>query len=399
MSMRVTPQQIHFNAVNPEKSLKASQTAVKAPRQLMTQGNFIKSRDMKNVSMLGGAARNAADTLGAMNRRGIYKNLKTESSDPSSVELKFTGVPPEKECSFSLTVDELAAAQKNEGERLVKSSEYAGGTGRQTFGVEIDGEKHYFEVDVKKGETNKEVMQKITDAVNKGGIGITARISDKGGAAVLELEAENTGERPAGEFTVSDVTGTLAAETGISNVAVKARDAVYTVDGRKHTSHINDISLATGVDVTLKNISKNAVEISVKNDPQAAADATRSFLDAFNDLLTAAEENTNGDPWLSQFLNEFINSFSDALEQAGITKGADGRLAITDSLKFSDAYKNGELEKLFAQINDRLGQTIGKVADNPSAFMDNAPKDASGDARPTGAEAPAEDNKLFNIFS
>jgi flagellar capping protein FliD len=356
-------------------------SSVNSNSSILSQPNADSNKKIINITVpsdsimrITGTAHRLASAIERLRDKSIYNNYYAESSDSNAVKIKDSSRPTALS-DTELEVDEVASGQINTGHELSGDSEYTGDTGRQTLSIDIDGRSHEVTVEIGKGETNKQVLQKIADAVNAEGIGIEASVTgedENNGIASLVFQSESTGELPQNEFAVRDVSGgELAANTGVTQVTSEAKDAVYTVDGRQHTSHSNDVALENGVSVTLLEKTTGPVDITVKQSTELAEDAANYFTDAFNDFVSSIEDN----PKLKQFVNDFLDKYASDFDRIGIIRNQDGNLSV-DKGKLIQAIKNGDMANMFTpdgSLNngmlDNLHKTVNDAATNPSSFV------------------------------
>jgi flagellar hook-associated protein 2 len=309
-----------------------------------------------NASRLGAFAARLKDSLEWLRNGGdfLYRNFYAESNDSSAVKINQSEGRLNAAKDYDVAVEKLAAGQTNTGSELYADDIYAGDTGRQTFNIELDGERHEFTVEIKPGETNEEVLNKIADAVSKEGIGIKASVSENkdSNRAALVFETEKTGDVTGNNFTVNDmIGGNLVASTGINNMTQKAQDAIYSVNGEVKNSHDNTVDLAAGLNVTLlRETGSSSVEVSVKHNTQPALDAVTNFIDAYNNLLNESRISGENNAWLENFLTKTTGSFASMLAKAGIFQKDDGSLYYNKN-SVEKAVEDGSLEKAFMKIN------------------------------------------------
>jgi flagellar hook-associated protein 2 len=339
--MTVTP--LHYRVTS-----NTSPAAAKRTPPAVNCRDEIKTGAVFNASRLGAYAARLKDALDWLRNGGdfLYRNFYAESADPSAVKVNRTDGKLDAAKDYDVAVGRLATGQTNTGGELYATDVYAGDTGRQTFNIEIDGERHEFTVEIKPGETNEEVLNKIADAVTKEGLGIKASVTkdNDSNSVALVFESEETGDVAGNNFTVNDmIGGNLVEATGIANTTLKARDALYSVNGEVRQSHDNTVDLATGLNVTLlTETGSSSVEVSVKQNAQPALDAIKNFVEAYNDLLNESRISGENNAWLNGFISK--------MNGVGIFQNDDGSLYYSKG-GVEQAVKNGSLEKAFKKIN------------------------------------------------
>ena len=301
----------------------------------------------------------------AFSNRAIY------SSNTDVMTVNYTGNKPGSVAPMSVRIDQTAAGQLNEGKSLGAKDAYEGETGTNKFSIEMGGKTTELTINVKEGDTNKDVQQKMADAINKAGIGVKATLEtdSKSGASTLSVESKNTGDDPKNSFTISDVTGDLAAKTGVDEVTREGRNAQYSVNGGPvRTSRSNTVSLGSGVTATFKKASEEEVKVSRGKDMNYAIGQVGSLVKNYNDLY-AESAKRNNDPKSQNLASRMVSisgTYTKSLSNIGIGFDTSGRMTI-DEKKLNEAAESGALERFFTQNRGRnygFANQLGRLADN-----------------------------------
>lgn len=334
--------------------------------------NYINRDAIRRVRDLTGDASAVLKAVDKLDDRSAYQNYYARSSERTDVKVDYSSQPTAQK-DFEIEVDELAAAQTNEGTALDSDTLFSGAAGTHRFEIDIDGNKSGFSVNVSHGDTNNQVMRKIAGAVNHQNIGVEAWVSNDGKAdtSALVFQSKKTGDLKGNHFLVSDVGGgTLMSDTGAGRMTQAAQDAVYTVNNTTHTSHDNNIDLGSGVKVTLNDVTGQPVTVSVEKSSRETIDQVKELVKAYNGLLSSAQ----GSDRLMQSLQVYSGSYSVSFDRVGIERNSDGSLSINDK-KLKAAAENGALERLFAPggfVNYgpsyRLSRIAQNVLDNPLRY-------------------------------
>ena len=307
-----------------------------------------------------------------------FTNKTMTSSNKDVMTVNYTGNNANNVSPMTVKVSQTAAGQQNDGERMNPVASYEGSGGKNQFTIETGGKTTQFEVNVAAGDTNKDVQQKMADAINKAGTGVkaTVEIDSATKTSMLKLESTNTGSDPKNSFTVKDVTGDLTARTGANEIAREGRDAIYSVNGgAERTSQSNTVNLGNGVSATFNKASDEAVTISRGKDMNYVKSAVENLVKSYNDLYAEAAQKTN-DPKAQNLASKMINiskTYSGSLSSIGIGFSNDGRMTVDDS-KLNAAAENGKLEAFFKDNNGRnFGFTnqLSRLADNVSRNTSN----------------------------
>lgn len=283
--------------------------------------------------------------------------------------------------SYSITVEQLASAQK------LQSAAVAAGTlvGNGTLTFQVGGGDS-FDVTIDAG---KGTLADIRDAINAqaAGKGVSATLVNGDAGQVLVLSADKTGS--AGALTISASGGNgglsvLATSGGTLTEATPAQDAKVIVDGITRTSSTNTLSdLIDGVSLTLtKAAPGQAFALDVSSDASTLKASMLGFISAYNTALGAlrTQSAAGGEGKLAGALsgdaapraitsalrNAIGNNYGD-LTALGLKTAVDGSLSL-DGSKFDaaiaanpGAVKNllGDDAGLGKNIRDMLHNYVG----------------------------------------
>ncbi len=297
-----------------------------------------------------------------------------KSSDEKSLAVANNGTTYGKFTETRVKIDQVASGQVNKGDAL-KANANAGLSGRMQFAIDVDGKTHQFTFNASSADTNQAIQQKMADAINTRGIGITASVSRDGASASLTLEAKETGAVSASRFAVRDVAGAAVGKTGADLVAQKAQDAIYHINGgTAKMSRTNAVDLGGGVTATLVAASDQEITVSKVQDDSGKLTAAKNMIDSFNSLLSSADSmssTSRGAIKLTRELQGISKSYASSLNQLGIGVTKDGALAVVDSDKRAKAAESGDLDRLMnggGAADYGFANRLSKVANNISRF-------------------------------
>ena len=331
---------------------------------------------LKYVNNIKSASKNLSNSIKDLSGMAFTKKTPT-SSDPEAMTVNYYGNKPDSIKQMTVKIDQTAAGQSNEGTKL-NANDLFGSSGTNKFSVNIGGKTTELSVNVAAGDSNSTVQQKMADAINSAGIGIKATVEkdSTNSTSMLKLESTGTGNNDKNKFTVTDITGDLAAKTGANQVTREARDAIYSIDGgAKQTSQSNNVDLGNGLNVTFNKASANEVTISTGKDMSYAKSTVEGFVKSYNDLYSEAAQKTN-DPKAQNLATKMINTskvYLGSLSNIGIGFDGDGRMTL-DTKKLDAAAGNGSLEKFFTENSGKnYGYTnqLSRLADNVSRNTSN----------------------------
>ena len=156
-------------------------------------------------------------------------------------------------------------------------------------------------------DSSNNTLDGIRDAINAADIGVQASIVDDGEGFLLVLTSDRSGVDHSMEITVtegstaglSDLNFNATAATPGTNFtqSVAASDAQFTIDGIDITRETNTV---TGViaGVTFNLLSSNSgseATIAIGQDTAAITENMQTFVDAYNNVKSFADELTNFD--------------------------------------------------------------------------------------------------------
>ena len=305
------------------------------------------------------------------------------SSNTDVMTVSYSGNKPNSVAKMDVKVEQTAAGQQNEGESLIANAAYEGTQGTNTIAIDMGGKTTQVSVNVAAGDSNKAVQQKLADAINKSGINVKATVEtdSETNTSVLKLESKVTGSDGRNSFTVRDVTGDLASQTGANDVSQAGRDAIYSVNGGEaRTSQSNTVNLGNGVTATFKKASTEAVTVAPGKDANAPRKAVEDMVKNYNDLFSTALKNTNDTKAqsLASRLMSTSSTYSGALSKIGIGFDGSGKMTI-DSKKMDQAQEDGSLERFFTENSGRnygftnqLSRIADNVSNNPANYVSSS---------------------------
>ena len=295
------------------------------------------------------------------------------SSNTDVMTVKYSGNRPNSITSMKVKVDQTAAGQQNEGSRLTANAAYEGTQGTNTIAIETGGKTTQISVNASEGDTNRTVQQRMVDAINNAGINVKATLVNdtEANTSTIRLESTVTGSDEKNSFTVRDVTGDMASQTGVNEVTREGRDAIYSINGGEtRTSQSNTVNLGNDITATFKQASSEAVVVAPGQDTSASRNAIEDMVKSYNNLFSAAAQNTD-DPKAQSLASRLLSTvslYSGALSDIGIGFDSSGRMRI-DSERMNKAQESGRLERFFTENSGRnFGFTnqLSRLADNVS---------------------------------
>jgi len=272
------------------------------------------------------------------------------------------------EATYNISVAQLAQAQENTGLELNAAGSSVVDLGTNTFSININGQDHELSIEVVEGDTNEDVLQKMVQAINEAGVGVSAEATDgaEEGTKRLTITSDDIGA--SSSFTISDVSGNAVAATGVDSVYTAAQDAAYEVDGANYTSGSNTIYLDEGlVTVNLQGVGESI--LAVAPNEEKVKNAVTDLVSEVNSIIDSLQANSDyiKDEILSS-IHSFINDHKGDLESFGITQGEDGTLEVdTDKLTTAAGQNMAEIKQAFGGFDGlavQMNNYVSHIATN-----------------------------------
>ena len=331
-----------------------------------------------------------------LNSLTTYNAVSATSSKSSTVAVSAIGGTVAN--SFSVKVDSLAKAQSTaSGALLPVGGALGAGTLRlqlgqwtvvpTSFTPQVGGGQ--VDIDVSATDTVSDIASKI----NGSAAGVTATVLNDASGERLLLRSKATGVEAGFELSiVSDTDGDPGDAAGLSRLVVGssiqyAENAQMRINDIPVSSSTNTFeNVVSGVTLTANEVSADAVEITVAPNRTATKEALEAFVQAYNTINQAINEQTKYDPGskvggllqgdataigLQNALRGILQSGTNGstyqrLNDVGITQQLGGDLAI-DSAKLDAAINNGDELKNLLRIDNSDPKTNG-VASKFLAF-------------------------------
>ncbi|MCH8905146.1 MAG: flagellar filament capping protein FliD [Bacteroidetes bacterium] len=256
------------------------------------------------------------------------------------------------EALYQISVTQLALSQENTGNELNGTNASVVNIGTNTFSISIEGQVHEISIEVVAGDTNKDVLQKLSTAINDANIAVTANVTSGRsiGTQQIIIKSDNTGI--SNDFLISDVSGNAITVTGANIITTSAQDASYKVDETSYTSGSNTVYLDNGM-VTVNLLGVGDVDLTVAPDVNEVGNTITNFISELNSSIDFLQNNSdyiNGD--VLETINSFISDHKNELASFGIEVNSDGILEIDqDKLSLALNQNLGDIKNAFSGID------------------------------------------------
>ena len=357
-------------------------------QHLMAQHTSSNSADLSTnlrsyLVNIRGAASGMQSAVGALTATGANSLYTQRTVSSSNENIMSMSVANGTTISDSLresrfTVENIATSQMNAGRSINAGSQFNNWSGSELNITDVDGTEHTFSVS-SSARTAREAQTDLARSINDSNIGVRASVEfdQKTNTSRLVLVGRETGEE--NSFSVS---GGLSQTFGVAESTRDAGDAVYTVNGERRASSSNTIELEDGVSATLRAPSaETELSISERQDRTGLQNAMNSMVKSFNEMMKAAQDNSERDSGAARLLNSLngiARTYSSGLARIGISINGDGHMEI-DAKKLGEAMESGELERFIAPSNrgsnfgfaNRLESLASKVNSDATSFLSN----------------------------
>lgn len=308
------------------------------------------------------------------------------SSDEETVEVKYVGDGNETNQTeqFDIQINRLAMPQVNEGHYLKKDALFLT-PGTYSFDLNTNTSSYEFQYNVNSGDTNYDVMQKLSNLVNNSNLGLTAEIKENAeGLYALSLTSHQTGLSQEESYLFSITPGTSPESIkamdvlGINNVSSPASNSDFLLNGAPQTSLSNTFTINNAFELTLKRTSPDSQpsKIGFKANTDAVADNIQTLVDAYNGMLHTAKNYSQSHPSQANRLLSDMNSLSKGhkseLEAIGLMVSEDGFLSIDRDL-LADAITPEHADHTFktlSNLKDMIGAKAESATINPMRYVD-----------------------------
>lgn len=313
-----------------------------------------------------------------------FLKKKAISSDDSVITAKYIGSdePDMVPSELKIKVKSLATGQENIGNYLVQN-EMGLKKGSYSFDFSIGDYAYEFQFNVKTGETNRDIQDKLARLINKSNVGVKAAvIVDSLNRSALSIKSDSTGVTNYNGkiFDIKNnklsVAGDAVSYLGIDKIAKESTNAQFTINGIDKSSSSNTFTVAKQYVINLKKASNDEeIVIGLKPDFDAVIENANELIEKYNSMVDLAE-NRVGQGYEAERLYRDIKGitsyYKDSLDSAGFKVGEDGKIKVDEALLIqsaNDGNLKSSLESLGA-FKKTLLNKANNISVNPMAYVD-----------------------------
>ncbi|MBQ9768482.1 MAG: flagellar filament capping protein FliD [Lachnospiraceae bacterium] len=288
----------------------------------------------------------------------------------------------EKDASYEIEVSSLAKGQRNVG-TLLSTDEAPLTEGSYSFTVSLGYDSYSFRFNVAAGSKAFDLQSKLSDFINKTGIGLTAQVSLNKELHIsrMELSANQTGTFGKSSFSIEDTSMPEGAEQGIvetfglNRESSLAQNAHYTVNGVSYEATENTVLFSDTMQFTLHSVTETPVTVRPIADRSAVYEALEEFTVSYNHLVKAGKDavsENRSSAFLLRGLSHLVASHYSSLSAVGIVADEEGYLTL-DSAKAEKAAIEGDAEYVFRSDGTflkALDSRLENIVLNPMRYVD-----------------------------
>ena len=328
---------------------------------------------------------NSIAQLGGLEQDGMFRKKSAYSTNDDIAEVTYIGSEASSAASpeFDLEVRTLATPQENLGYFLPDlATTLAPDT--YSFDIAINDMNYEFQFNINEGDTNRQIMERLSRLINNADIGISAEVAESDSRYALRLTSDATGipnGRPY-HFRVSDdhtsKTSGVVDNMGLNYISHSADNANFLINGEERSSSSNHFTVGKLFDVQIKAVSPEdkPVHIGLKTDTESITDNINQLVGSYNNFIRAASSYLETQSRSRQLVREFssiASLYGNSLESMGMHLEDDGMLSINDEMLRQTAAAAGNDLSVFSVLKD-FGSSLLRKSDqvslNPMDYVD-----------------------------
>ena len=339
-----------------------------------------------------------------------FSKLTASSSDLEALEASvitsdYKSIPE----SMTFSIEKLATSQINTSD-LVLCDHLDTSVGKHTFNVKTAGHNFGFNFNVKEGDNNEIVLQRMSHFLNQTDIGIQSYVNYEKNRCQLVLTSELTGTDEAVNdllFQIQDTADDgIIADYQLNHIEQYPEDALFSINKKQQQSSSNNIAINHMVEIELKKVTDEDVTVDFIPDNEDIVAKMKEFAKSYNDIVDLALEQSVTHRGAKKLLHEvkgITNRHYSSLESVGFHVNDDGQLSTDDAL-LSQNVANGNIKELFSDLSgfqkDIMTKT-SRISLDPMNYIDKTVITYPNPAKTFGnAYAPSMySGMMFNYYA
>ena len=318
---------------------------------------------------------NTIASLGGLDEDEMLGKKAAYSSNDDIVSAVYVGdesesafVPP-----YNIEVTSLASNQVNVGTFLPSDAKADLEPDAYSFDITVNGLSYEFQYNIREGETNRKLQDRLARLISNAEIGLTADILEDGkGNSSLRLISAASGLSSNRDyiFQISDDRTSKRSGTvdhlGLSYLYRMPSNAEFLLNGEPQSAASNQITIDRMFEITLKGVSGPGdapVEIGLKTDLDSLTENVDNLIDGYNSFIHTAAEYVDSHPRSGRLLGEMehlCRYYQPDLEHLGFSFGENGQLSVNDDT-FRRSVLADEGRTQFSTIKDFTNSILRKV--------------------------------------
>lgn len=361
---------------------------------------------------------NTIASLGGLDEDEMLGKKAAFSSNENIVSATYIGedAPDGSVPSYDIEVNALASNQVNVGSFLPSDGKIDLEPGAYSFDISVNGLSYEFQYNVREGETNRKLQERLARLVSNADIGVNADLLEDGkGASSLRFISAASGLNVNKDyiFQVSDDKTSKRSGTidylGLSFMYRAPSNAEFLINGEPHSTSTNHFTIGKDFEITLNGVSSSSddiAQVGLKTDLDSLTENVGNLITGYNSFLDSAAEYLESHPRSGKLLNEMehiCRHYQQELEGLGFTFEEKGRLKM-DEDAFRRSILNDESRARFSTIKDFTNSILRKVDQislDPMEYVDKklvAYKNPSGHNLPAPYMTCTYSGMLFSSF-
>ncbi len=329
--------------------------------------------------------RNTIVSLGGVNEDEMLNKKVAYSSNENIATASYIGDSEDTDSvpALEIEVKNLASPQVNTGNFLPSNSMNLA-IGSYSFDIGINDLNYEFQFNIKKGDTNKDLQDRLSRLITNSNIGLEATtIEDADGNSALRLQSNATGLQNGQGilFTITDDRTSKAAGSvnylGISDVTRLAANSDFLLNGQERSTASNNFTIEKTYEITLNGLSSAEGEtttIGLKNDTESLTENINHLILGYNDFIKAASEHltaTSRSETLLSEMNRISSYYKNGLDSLGLKLNEEGYMNV-DTKQLENAANSEDAKDLFSTVKDfanSLFRKTNEVSLNPMQYV------------------------------
>lgn len=361
---------------------------------------------------------NTIASLGGLDEDEMLGKKAAFSSNEDLVSATYIGEDAQDSSvpTYDIEVTSLASNQVNVGTFLPSDGKTELEADAYSFDVSVNGLSYEFQYNIREGETNRKLQERLARLISNADIGVTADLLEDGkGSSSLRLVSSASGLSVNKDyiFQVSDDKTSKRSGTidylGLSFMYRAPSNAKFVINGEPRSASSNHFTLDKAFEVTLNGISsspEDIAQIGLKTDLDSLTENVGNLVDGYNSFLDSTTEYLESHPKSGKLLNEMEHIgryYQQELESLGFTFEDKSRLKMNEET-FRHSILSDENHTRFSTIKDFTNSILRKVDQislDPMEYVDKklvAYKNPSGHNLPAPYITCAYSGMLFSSF-